>query len=1265
MVAPSRTPQARGLKCELCKKTLASATWLDQTKLAKNIEDARNVIELLNKHRETGCPCIPSSIENLLVGSTHFEIHRLTIKELDNDVHEKQYESFLVDRQKMIHEQSTNQVGAINDCHDPKKNSRFRVDRDYCSNKQDQREDLHLNHLFKAIDFWKLALEDPSNPFNSKLALRLGLTHHVIYACYLFKYYKIMDYQLTTANLLLNLFKTIEGVTENAIMHAYFLLIRSLLDCKHFQTARLYLKQAVKLPNYKNKSYYESILLTCVSCELSLRGDNTTLDELAELAAIRPDDKLQHYYARTLAITIVIRYIHCHPTRSENCYEFYHAFRYICAIMRRCYESSFDLVLSDSDPKQTVRQVKAQDCRIQDHCWIKFAICDFVFSTFDLLINFYSRSGLPEAVELLYNGLNLVAYRSGSCYWQTRMAAIGAELDMLCDKYEHAKAKLDAISCIVNHTSNSHLINLMRNNLEIDSLSLLSQQGTVVKAEVILDILERLKTCETSTLNKLGETHLYDCKTATLTKISSLEPKGSSKIFGGLLGYLSLKTLKIGVTNFMRFGSITDAENLMARLSAQLETMDIEALEYDDHQTILEILLQLSGVNKTEQLLSHTIYSSSLFLKLPDKLSPLESQLSSLTITDDHSSTPGDVKTKPTRARTKRSQLSLGRRSKRKGQYDVASVSEENLNDSNATRFFSTIEAAKNFKSMSKEELVTTYLRNSAPNPDYLLYRRAHELMFCLRLRDQTTNHDQLLNHFLESSSSNTMRYRWMMFDEKLASPYDSLIVTKSSCSNKHLGFCGTTTNSEHFVRTSLKAIPDNCNILQVKHIHDKESDIEHLLIVRLDSNDRPIYVAMKKSVCPDFFQDELKHCGDQIPTNFPDSFDAKIEEARKTLSLKNYRSRTEKRQRIESDLGIMIHDFEEELFGPFRFMLCGKICDGKFAKFVTEASQEIEAIMEGNKCFSLETLKLVVENGHLLSRDEFCQMVSILFDCSAADDRTRDCFNRWLRLGEAHAYEQSPNLNKMCYLQTLKRGQLGLILDQRLEHIPFESLPIVRINQQGLFRIPSMRLYWLILNRTQTKLDPNATAFMLDPANNLRPTKERFQDKLRTKNAWVGTIGQPPEVNLLESWLSTKQVYIFIGHGTGTAYYNRLCNGRGLSAMPKVKPASIVMGCSSGRVVAEGPKLESFGTGWIFVMRGAPVYVGLLWDVTDTDIDRFLDSLLSRWMGSAWTEIENSDSPMAITDAMAKARLVCQSKFLVGSTPVVYGLPVCCKATS
>lgn len=1292
MVAPTRTPQARGVKCDLCKKILALATWLDQTKLAKEVEEAQMVLNIVKQHQKTECPCIPKNIENLLVGSTHFEIHRLVAKKLDSQIHKRQSEHFNETKQKKLNQLSKNRNEIINDCYDTSKESRFKVYFGYNNQEHCERSKQQLRHLCRAIDYWRNAMEDQANPFNSKLALRLGLTHHVIYACYLFKFYKVLDYQLLTANLLLNLFKSIEGVTANAILHANYLLIKTLMDCDQLQLARQYLKQATKSSNYQEKSHYEAILLTCAECELNLLEGNdlySIFDELTELVVIKADDKLQHYYARTLAMSLIIKYIHCYPAKSDQCFEFYHTFRYTSAIIRRCYEDSFWLVLAEKDSVQHQPSDPNQS-QILDHSWIRFAVCDFVYTTFDLLCEFYIRAGMPESLELLYNGLNLIAFRAGSIYWQSRMVAIGARLDLLCDKYEHARVKLDILSSIVGYTNDPYLMNLLRLESEVGLLSILNQEEAVINKDVILDLLRRIKTCKNSLIDRLSQIELYDSKSDTNFKIvNNFDMESSLIVLGNCLGKLSLMVLKIGLVLLLREGNVTEARNLIGIFCSQLGTNNLKVLEYYECQHLLEILIQFIDIDKSEQILLETLSTSNLFLEADDKISTIQSQLSTLTLNSEPEKTNnGNVpqnRRKPIRNKSSKTskthRISL-KRSRRKGTYEVAIRSEENLGDAQIVRLYDIMGTITNFSSLSKEELVVSYLRNSEPNPDYLLYRRAHELMLSFRLLDSHYNHDQLLYHFCESSTTNTMRYRWMMFEEQLSSPYNP---PKSSTGNenvtdniKHLGFSNSLANSEKTIRLMTRGIPDEFKLLQFKYILDKQNKTEHLISCCFDGNSTndPIYVHAKRSIVAsdDFFEDAK-----ELEKNFekfalPNRLSKKIEDSRKTLFNNNQRSRSEMRQRIETDIGLLLHDIENDWLGPFRFLMCGKICNVNYNKFISELVDEMQSIMKDHPCSSVVALRSFMENAPLLNREEFCQVISMLFNCSPKDCETRECFNKWLKSVEAFVNEHSQNLNKTTFLQTLTRGQLGLILDNKLELIPFESLPVVRIAKQGIFRVPSLRIFSILANRncTPIKVDTSELAYMLDPAGNLGKTRERFDNKLRSQKCWSGTIGQAPKTEQLEEWLAEKQIYIFIGHGAGTTYYNKLCKGRGLSAMDHVRSVSVVMGCSSGRLLAEGSRLESFGISWVFIFRGAPCYVGLLWDVTDTDIDRFLDSMLAKWMPYRWsveetlnqvsdTSTSRPSASLSITDASAQARHVCQFKFLVGSTPVVYGLPVWC----
>ena len=63
---------------------------------------------------------------------------------------------------------------------------------------------------------------------------------------------------------------------------------------------------------------------------------------------------------------------------------------------------------------------------------------------------------------------------------------------------------------------------------------------------------------------------------------------------------------------------------------------------------------------------------------------------------------------------------------------------------------------------------------------------------------------------------------------------------------------------------------------------------------------------------------------------------------------------------------------------------------------------------------------------------------------------------------------------------------------------------------------------------------------------------------------------------------------------------------------------------------------------------------VGNLWEVTDKDIDLFGLGLLGLWL-----EGEGAVGQVSLPHLVQQARQVCRMKWLNGSAPVVYGLPV------
>lgn len=1298
MVAPTRLPQARGVKCELCKKILASATWLDQTKLAKSLTEPQQVLNLIKQHDSSECPCIPKDIQNLLVGSTYFELHRIIAKILDTDNHGKQAGQLQLDANKTS---TPKQTSKTNDLPDQSQNdsTKFKLFSSINDQKDLERFNMQFKYLVKAIDHWRIAVEDQANPFNSKLALRLGLSHHTIYACYLFKYHKILDYQLIAANLLVNLFRSIEGVTANAQLHAFFLYIKSLIDCDQLKLARHYLKVATKYPNYQDKSNYESILLSSVECELDLldqNGDKTcSLSDLAELSHPCQDDKLQHYYARNLALSVVLRYIQFYNLRSELCYEFYHSLNIIGAMMRRCFEDTYKLLnCSSNSRRKSTGSLETRNCpQILEHSWIRYAVCDYAFSTLDLLSNFLTRAGKPEVLELYYDYLSLVAHRTCSCYWQARISAIGSNLDTICDKYDHARTKLETMSKMIGFTQNSYQMNLLRLDLDVNQLFLLVRQRTVITNDVFVDLQVRLKDSYLALMKKLSLIQLVSVIGRTHQECHSLEfsdvfTNGHSKKFTLLLTKLAVQSLLISDDK-------EKAREWLTTLSSKISSVKSPTLEYYESQMILETLLFLANIENSNTILLDAIKTdaSQLFLESSESntLQLCQEGLAKISLVDQ-----GDQihEVAHVDGSNKRKNKTLIKSKSKKAQVKSVGRHCKTYNLENDESYCDIIEALQYCQELTDEDIVVAYLRNCEPNPDYLLYRRAHELMFSFRLKDESRNQLQLLYHFCESISTNSLRYTWMMFEcqqqsfndpskMKHASQISSQQQPKSYL--RHLGFSGILLNSEKSIKSFINSIPDGYDMVQFKYYYDHRFQTEHLLAVRFDNrtsqSNEALYTHSARPVnySDDFFQDAqaIQSGATSEALALPRRIVDKLEEANKALTVTNNIVRSQKRQDLERDLTALLRErFENDLLGPLRFIICGKVIGNpRYSNFVRDVVAQICDIMKGYNCASTVALTTVIENGPELSRSEFCRLVSMMFIGSVdVDTKAKDCFNLWLKLFEK--FLTSENTDKSRFLSSLNRGHIGLILDQSLERIPIESLPIVKKTSQALFRVPSLRLFHVIVSREhrpdsskcwhQDPLSPKELFYILDPNNDLPKTRQLFESKLVSNASWQGSIGQPPKTSDLEHWLGSKHIYLYIGHGAGSAQYNKLRNNNGLSSMPQIRPLSIIMGCSSGRATSLGPKLESQSIIWTFIFRGGPAYFGLLWDVTDIDIDNFLDSMLSKWVGPSWqastcdTTTKSSHHELSLAEAATKSRSSCRKyEFLVGASPVLYGLPL------
>ena len=145
----------------------------------------------------------------------------------------------------------------------------------------------------------------------------------------------------------------------------------------------------------------------------------------------------------------------------------------------------------------------------------------------------------------------------------------------------------------------------------------------------------------------------------------------------------------------------------------------------------------------------------------------------------------------------------------------------------------------------------------------------------------------------------------------------------------------------------------------------------------------------------------------------------------------------------------------------------------------------------------------------------------------------------------------------------------------------------------------------------------------------------------------WTHIIAHSPSEKEFEAALRENDLLLYFGHGSGAQYirsrvvkklHQRLplpsspssAEVPASSVPPERKPGcatSFLFGCSSA-LVAEHGVFEPSGMLTAYLAAGAPAVVGMLWDVTDKDCDRFAVRAGEIW--GLWPETPASDGAKA-----------------------------------
>lgn len=211
----------------------------------------------------------------------------------------------------------------------------------------------------------------------------------------------------------------------------------------------------------------------------------------------------------------------------------------------------------------------------------------------------------------------------------------------------------------------------------------------------------------------------------------------------------------------------------------------------------------------------------------------------------------------------------------------------------------------------------------------------------------------------------------------------------------------------------------------------------------------------------------------------------------------------------------------------------------------------------------------------------------------------------------------------------------LILVLDNNLHGFPWESLPC--LEKLSISRLPSLaalRERLLAARPSTNQQDPAPGHYIraetggtsiLNPSGDLSHTLKTLKPRLdELQGSWTHIASRAPTEKEFEDSLREKDLVLYFGHGSGAQFVRSKSVRRlypGQQDEHNAKPGcatTFLFGCSSVHLTENGI-YEPSGMLTSYLTAGAPAVVGMLWDVTDKDCDRFAVKAGELW--GLWPE--------------------------------------------
>ncbi|ANZ76435.1 BA75_04101T0 [Komagataella pastoris] len=344
-------------------------------------------------------------------------------------------------------------------------------------------------------------------------------------------------------------------------------------------------------------------------------------------------------------------------------------------------------------------------------------------------------------------------------------------------------------------------------------------------------------------------------------------------------------------------------------------------------------------------------------------------------------------------------------------------------------------------------------------------------------------------------------------------------------------------------------------------------------------------------------------------------------------------------RRELDSKLQNLLESFENDHLGALKGIFSSKnFGPNVLGKFSVDLKEILSCDIDRETGIFYSRLFLALGNPReWSSSDELNELIKYVTADKLLDVDGESLLIRNL-LEEYYGNEQQP-----------QDQHIILVPSKDCLEFPWESLPVLQT--KSVSRMPSLEMLNELLVRsgkTQNSLKTDRVFYLLNPSGDLTRTKTTFKEKLESKAKWKGITDERPTESQFKEGLQ-NDLLIYLGHGSGQQYIKSKTIKK-----QNTCSSSLLIGCSSGALKGNNSLLEPYGPVFDYLIAGAPMVLVNMWDVTDKDIDKFTVGVCD-----FWGLFEPYPKEMNICEAVALSRNLCTLRFLNGSAPVVYGLPL------